>query len=132
MAKFKKWDEYVRDRDSGTVNESAAHETTPASNSVTGENLDFSYRDESEYKKLLDFLRGKKNAPQVTEKPQAPKESPKGWFVVDEQSRGFWVNGSWSQDTELASKGIIDSEQAASELAKVIGGVAIPAEEILG
>ena len=133
-------EDYLKQRDAGSAKESFI-ETSTAEELVsgkpkekeealakTGQPMDASFRDEGEYKKMLDFLRGKNNV----KTPSAPPPGvPKKWFVVDESSRGFWVNGDWSQDESLASEALFDSEKAAKELARVVGGVVVPAEEIL-
>jgi hypothetical protein len=95
-----------------------------------GEPLDAGFRDEGEYKKMLNFLRGRGD--KASENPTPPKEAPKGWFVCERQSNGFWYNGGWTQDESLLSQAVFDSEKAAHELARVLGGIVIPAEEILG
>ncbi len=125
---IKKWDEFLNERESSNV----VSETTE-DNAATGENLDAGYRDEGEYKKMLDFLRGKKNVANgaLGDKPTVPKSAAKGWFIVDEQSRGFWHDGKWTQDIDVAKEAIINSEKGATDLAKLVGGVVIPAEEIL-
>jgi len=131
-----KWDDFLRQRDAGIeprkpVVEITALDKAAELEPLTGKPLDATFRDEGEYKKMLEFLRGRKNTPQIVDKPVPPKAAPKGWFVVDEQSRGFWIDGGWSQETHRINEAMIDSEKAAVELARVVGGVAIPAEEIL-
>ena len=96
----------------------------------TGQPMDASWRNMAEYEKMLDFLKGKKS--KEAEGSPVPKGVPRKFFVVDESANGFWVNGGWSQDESLAHDALIDSEKAAKEIARVVGGVVVPAEEILG
>lgn len=137
----KSLEEYIKDRESGVLPQpftdiqevkdvksqaSKKAEENPEM-SIAGKEMEFE-KNEKEYKQMLNFLRGKKTEPAPV---VPPKEAPKGWFVVDEQSRGFWANGSWQYDEGLLSTAVLDSEKAATELARVVGGIVIPAEEIL-
>ena len=95
----------------------------------TGEALDKNYRDPDFDRKLQEFIKGKKNAqPPVV----PPKEAPKGWFVVDEETKGFWCEDAWTNDPAMAQAALINSAEEAKEIASLTGGVAIPANEILG
>jgi len=142
MTRFKSWNEYATERAANegkeptneskdTKKEFIHLSKTPEEQNATcsGEPLDLTYREEDEYKKMLDFLRGKKNVP---DPPKPPAEAPKGWFIADEQSRGFWYDNGWTQDTSFLNEAVIDSERAAHALAQVVGGVVIPAEEVMG
>lgn len=130
--KIKKWEDYVQERESGDFqvrNEVSETDAIVNNNEKSlGEPFDKDYRDTKEYEKMLEFLRGKKNVPSPV-KPT--KETPKGWFVVDEVTRGFWVAGAWSQDQSLISDAVISTEEAARKTADAVGGLVIPASEVL-
>ena len=140
-------EEYIRNRDAGISKDSFIETSTaqdiakPATVNIppkereeglakTGKPMDDGYRNMAEYEKMLDFLKGKKS--KEAEGSPVPKDVPRKYFVVDESANGFWVNGGWSQDESLAQEALFDSEKAARELARVVGGVVVPAEEILG
>jgi len=131
MARFKTWNEYVKNRKQSPDDEFVQLSKTPEEQNVqvTGEPLDLNYHEDDDYKKLLQFLRGKSNVPTPV---QPPPEAPKGWFIADEHSRGFWCNNNWTQDTDLLKEAVIHDEKAAKALAQVVGGVVIPSTEVLG
>ena len=81
---IKKWSDFLNDRESAGIDESVK---TGAADAI-GEPLDNTYRQEDEYKKMLEFLRGKKNIANgaLGDKPLIPQSASKGWFVVDEES----------------------------------------------
>ena len=125
------WDDFVKQRELSEeeVNVTEAVDSAADKVDLAGEDLDAGFRDAGEYRKLLDFLKGKNN---VTVPVAPPKEAAKGWFVVDEQTKGFWADGNWSTDEGLLQASIIDSEKAAIQLAKVVNGVVVAAEDLLG
>lgn len=134
------WDIYFKEREEAVnseventvvdthVSEAASDEPSKDADDLAGEPLDAGFRDAAEYRKLLDFLKGKNN---VTVPVSPPKEAAKGWFVVDEQTKGFWADGNWSTDASQLQASMIDSEKAAHQLAKVVNGLVVPAEDLL-
>lgn len=133
MFNYKKLEDYISDRDNG-IHVEATHATLPTDKEVSGVELDSEYRSTADYDKMLEFLRGKKNTPDITDKPVPPKGVAKGWFVVDEASKGLWnaENREWSHDAVDAELCIFKNESAAQATASVVGGLIIPVEEILG
>ncbi len=142
MNTVRRWEDYIAERDAAEQQEPLSKVEKPLarpskirSEAVaeqppnTGERLDQSYRDKDFDKKLQEFIKGRKNAsPPVV----PPKEAPKGWFVVDEETKGFWAGDDWSQNPNLMKENVIDSEKDAHSIAKLVNGVVIPAAEILG
>jgi len=142
MNTVRHWEDYLAERDAAESQESTPKIDKPLTRpskvrseavaeqpSNTGKRLDEPYRDKDFDKKLQEFIKGRKNSsPPVV----PPKEAPKGWFVVDEETRGFWAGEDWSHDTNLMKKNIIDSEKDAHSIAKLVNGVVLPAAEILG
>jgi len=126
--KLKTWNEYASERDASDELYQLKQPPKETNEKVVGEPLDGTYRDEAEYKKLLEFLRGKKNVPEPVKPPES---APKGWFIADEASRGFWYDNNWTTDTHLIHEAVIHDEKAAKALAQVVGGIVIPAEEVL-
>lgn len=133
-----KLEDYIKRRDAGvnvgfnssqTKNEDTNPEVTVAGSDSLGHDFN-----SAEYDKLLNFLRGKKTISNAAlgDKPLIPKEAAKGWFIVDENNSGYWIDGGWTQDPVNLQHGIINSEEVAKRLAGAVGGVVIPAEEILG
>lgn len=132
-----KWNDFLESRENGEevkvpVSEVTSEKTKESLKTRAGVEMDEPFRDEEQYKKMLEFLRGKKNTPNIEDKPEPPKDSPKGWFVVDESSRGFWHDGEWTTNGQLANDAILESEKAAEEIAKAVGGIVIASDEIFG
>ena len=126
--KLKSWNEYASERNGSDDFYQLKQPPQETNDKVVGEPLDIKYRNEAEYKKLLEFLRGKKNVPEPV---KSPPGTPKGWFIADESNRGFWYDNNWTQDTHLIHEAVIRDEKAAVALSKVVGGIVIPAEEVL-
>jgi len=116
MTKFKSWNQFITEQEN-------KRDDPDADIGVTAPEPE-----KDEYRKLLDFIKGKKT---VDTPAKPPANVPKGWFVVDEATKYFWHNGNWAMDPSLLEDAIIDSEKGAIELSKAVGGVVIPAEEIL-
>ena len=133
MKTVQSWETYVAAReaaekkasegsDTSTQSEHCSYEPPPN----TGKQLDEPYRDKAFEDKVQQFIKGRKNV-----NPAPPKGVAKGWFVVDEETKSFWLDDGWSQDPRAMQNAVVETVEAANILAKAVHGVVIPAHELL-